>query len=204
MAKLEKADILELTVRHLHTLRRQNVLGIRSENTYAEKFKAGFRHCAAEVTNFLNVVDQDSSTPIIKHLNSCINHMERSTPTNNLHMQSHQYGGNNAMNTQLRPSIQIQSPNQINAHVAAAAAAVVPHRQSPPSNWSPKRRSPVPMMAQPQPKHPMMFSHSMNHHYSNRSPNASPANCIESSTRVNTPPFSPKIDIDDSSVWRPW
>lgn len=211
VAKLEKADILELTVRHLHTLRRQNILGMRSENTYAEKFKAGFRHCAAEVTNFLNVVDQETSTPIIKHLNSCINHMERSTPTNNLHLQ-HAYGANaiNApINTQLRPSIQIQSPNQINAHAAAAvaAAAVTTHRQSPSSNWSQKGgRSPVPMMpSQPQPKHQIMFSHSANHIYPSRSPNATPDGCaIESSTRVNTPPFSPKIDIDDSSVWRPW
>lgn len=196
VAKLEKADILELTVRHLHTLRRQNILGIRSDNSYAEKFKAGFRHCAAEVSTFLNVVDQETSTPIIKHLNSCISQMERnSSPNNAVHMQQ-QYSGNQMAMNGPRPSIHIQSPNQINAHAAAAAA----HRQSPPSVWSSKGRSPVPMMMQP--KHQMMFGHPAA--FQSRSLNSTPDGLIESSTRVNTPPHSPKIDIDDSSMWRPW
>ncbi|XP_055314546.1 enhancer of split m7 protein-like [Sitodiplosis mosellana] len=206
VAKLEKADILELTVRHLHTLRRQNVLGARSDNSYAEKFKAGFRHCAAEVSSFLNVVDQETSVPIIKHLNSCMNHMERNAASTNqgaIHMHQ-QYPASPMPPQPQRPAIQIQSPNQINAHaVAAAAAAAVAvhhHRQSPSSTWSSKGRSPVPMM--PQPKHQMMYP--VNHMYSNRSPNSTPDCHMESSTRVNTPPISPKIDIDDSSVWRPW
>lgn len=200
---MEKADILELTVRHLHTLRRQNILGIRTENTYAEKFKAGFRHCAAEVSNFLNVVDQETSVPIIKHLNSCMNHMERNSTTNNGLPMHPQYsnGSAPAMN---RPAIQIQSPNQINAHAVAAATAATVHRQSPPSGWSTKGRSPVPVM--PQPKHQIMYQHSAKHIYPSRSPASTPESHhhMESSTRVNTPPISPKIDIDDSSVWRPW
>lgn len=209
VAKLEKADILELTVRHLHTLRRQNILGIRSENTYAEKFKAGFRHCAAEVSNFLNMVDQDTSVPIIKHLNSCMNHMERSTTSTNGLPMHHQYSGNAAAAPppppMSRPAIQIQSPNQINAHaVANAVNTAAVHRQSPSSGWSTtKGRSPVPVV--PQPKHQIMFPHSANHIYPNRSPSSTPeAHLMDSSTRVNTPPISPKIDIDDSSVWRPW
>lgn len=209
VAKLEKADILELTVRHLHTLRRQNILGIRSENTYAEKFKAGFRHCAAEVSNFLNVVDQETSVPIIKHLNSCMNHMERNTaPSNAMHMHHPvaQAPPPPAVPLASRPAIQIQSPNQINAHAVAAAA--VAHRQSPNAAW-PKVRSPVPIM--PQPKHQMMFQQPppqaahANHHYMNRSPNSTPdTHLMDSSTRVNTPPMSPKIDIESDSVWRPW
>lgn len=194
---MEKADILELTVRHLHTLRRQNILGIRTENSYAEKFKAGFRHCAAEVTNFLNVIDQETSTPIIKHLNSCLTHMERNSAQQQ-QQQLHPQCTNSPMPPH-RPNIQIQSPTQINAHAIATASAH--HRQSPPSAWS-KGRSPVPMM--PQPKHQMMYPHQMNQLYPNRSPNSTPEGLMESSTRVNTPPISPKIDIDDSSVWRPW
>lgn len=223
VAKLEKADILELTVRHLHTLRRQNILGIRSENTYAEKFKAGFRHCAAEVSNFLNVVDQETSVPIIKHLNSCMNHMERNTavaaapppppvPGNAMHMHHPIAPPPPAVPLASRPSIQIQSPNQINAHAVAAAVA---HRQSPTVVWPTKGRSPVPIV--PQPKHQMIFQHpppphapaqpaNANHLYVNhRSPNSTPdTHLMDSSTRVNTPPMSPKIDIENDSVWRPW
>lgn len=177
----------------MHTLRRQNVLGIRSDNSYAEKFKAGFRHCAAEVTNFLNVIDQETSTPIIKHLNSCLSHMERSSAQHQLHQQY----ANSPMPTH-RANIQIQSPTQINAHAIATAH----QRQSPASAWSAKDRSPLPMM--PQPKHQTMYPHQMNQIYPSRSPNSTPEGLMESSTRVNTPPISPKIDIDDSSVWRPW
>lgn len=196
----------------MHTLRRQNILGVRSDNSYAEKFKAGFRHCAAEVSSFLNVVDQETSVPIIKHLNSCMNHMERNAASANNGMHMHQQYPASPMTPhqqqqqQQRPAIQIQSPNQINAHAvaAAAAAAVHHHRQSPSSQWSSvnKGRSPVPPMM-PQPKHQMMYP--LNHMYPNRSPSLTPdGHHMESSTRVNTPPASPKIDIDDSSVWRPW
>ncbi|XP_008467858.1 enhancer of split mbeta protein-like [Diaphorina citri] len=53
VSKLEKADILELTVRHLHKLRRQQSLGLTPEAAYADRFKAGFTHCAAEVSQYL-------------------------------------------------------------------------------------------------------------------------------------------------------
>ncbi|KAF4517714.1 hypothetical protein B566_EDAN013392 [Ephemera danica] len=41
VSKLEKADILELTVRHLHRLRRQHALTLTPEVTYADRFRAG-------------------------------------------------------------------------------------------------------------------------------------------------------------------
>ncbi|KAJ6650129.1 Enhancer of split mgamma protein [Pseudolycoriella hygida] len=65
VSKLEKADILELTVRHLHNIRRQNEMCI-SDKTFAERFESGFRHCATEVTNFLDSTDEHTtqlSTP---------------------------------------------------------------------------------------------------------------------------------------------
>lgn len=190
VAKLEKADILELTVRHLHTLRRQNVLGTRADSSYAEKFKAGFRHCAAEVSNFLGVVDQDTSVQVLKHLNTCINHLDRSA--NPAPFQPHQQPAN-------RPAIQIQSPNQINAQATGS-------RHPSQMHWSPNQQQ----FYSDKQKHQMMLqrpiSKPMPMHYSHsgRSANSTPESLSESSTRINTPPISPKIDIDDSSVWRPW
>lgn len=180
---MEKADILELTVRHLHSLRRQNGLSTRSENSYAEKFKAGFRHCAAEVSNFMGVVDQKTSTQILKHLNGCISHLERSTNSAfspQAHPQANRLQPINVPAN--RPTIQIQSPNQINAHAIG---------------------QPMPPVRSPMQQ---QYFHSMRMHdnYSNRSANSTPESLNESSTRINTPPLSPKIDIDDSSVWRPW
>lgn len=74
VTKLEKADILELTVRHLQNMRSQS--SARREQTYADKFKAGFRQCAAEVTHFLGQVDQGTSVHVLQHLSGCIKQLE--------------------------------------------------------------------------------------------------------------------------------
>jgi len=86
VSKLEKADILELTVRHLHKLRRQHALGLTPEAAYADRFRAGFTHCAAEVshyfaaaasssTNPLNI-DPTARTKLLQHLGSCIRQID--------------------------------------------------------------------------------------------------------------------------------
>lgn len=170
MAKLEKADILELTVRHLHQLRRTNTLGSRSDNTYAEKFKAGFRHCAAEISSCLGVADQNTQSQILNHLNSCMSKIDRNQPQ----PQYNPYAANRGSPpTHARPAIQVQSPNQINAHAIAGPIRV-------PAQFGEVRMQPANQMQMQRHEH-----------------------LPESSTRFNTPPLSPKVDIDDS-VWRPW
>jgi hairy-and-enhancer-of-split protein len=93
VSKLEKADILELTVRHLHRLRRQHSLGLTPEAAYADRFRAGFTHCAAEVSQYLAAAVSSSASPLnignstrtklLQHLGSCIRHID-STSTNHL------------------------------------------------------------------------------------------------------------------------
>nr|ABN05298.1 splhairy [Panulirus argus] len=52
--KLEKADILEMTVRHVQALHRhESALSRQPPVDAAAKFRAGFAHCAAEVGRFL-------------------------------------------------------------------------------------------------------------------------------------------------------
>ncbi|XP_016962863.1 enhancer of split mbeta protein [Drosophila biarmipes] len=60
MAKLEKADILELTVHHLHRQRRSAATPTTPsaseplhEQVSAERYWSGFRQCALEVSRFL-------------------------------------------------------------------------------------------------------------------------------------------------------
>lgn len=88
VSKLEKADILELTVRHLHKLRRQHALGLTPEAAYADRFRAGFTHCAAEVSQYLAtsmqtpqngaepVIDPSSGVKLLQHLGSCIRRID--------------------------------------------------------------------------------------------------------------------------------
>lgn len=73
-SKLEKADILEMTVRHVQTLHRHEAATGRSLNTDSTaKYRAGFTQCAAEVSKFLAGVSglpADLHTRILAHLSS--------------------------------------------------------------------------------------------------------------------------------------
>ena len=91
VSKLEKADILELTVRHLHKLKRQRALRVTSGS---DLFLKGFAQCAAEVTQYLSpsliqlrnsdtspkmlelAMDQSSGVKLLHHLQSCIQRIE--------------------------------------------------------------------------------------------------------------------------------
>ncbi|CAG9562025.1 unnamed protein product [Danaus chrysippus] len=64
-SKLEKADILEMTVKHLE--------GLRSEGAGSpDRFKAGYRHCLSEVSKFPGL-DSGLKRRLVKHLEGCVN-----------------------------------------------------------------------------------------------------------------------------------
>jgi hairy and enhancer of split, invertebrate len=82
VAKLEKADILELTVRHLHRLRKQQRLNTQP-GADADRYRAGFTHCAAEVSRCLATVpgvDVALGTKLMTHLGHRLNDMDKTTP----------------------------------------------------------------------------------------------------------------------------
>ncbi|CAH4035426.1 enhancer of split mbeta protein-like [Pieris brassicae] len=89
VSKLEKADILELTVRHLHSLKRRGQLVLKPEMSYAERFRAGFAQCATEVSQFITnatvaanamhrqgPVDPQAGARLLQHLSNCIRRLE--------------------------------------------------------------------------------------------------------------------------------
>ncbi|KAI4536792.1 hypothetical protein MG293_012995 [Ovis ammon polii] len=75
-SKLEKADILELTVRHLQSLRRVQVTAaLRSDPAILGKYRAGFHECLAEVNRFLagcEGVPADVRSRLLGHLAACL------------------------------------------------------------------------------------------------------------------------------------
>lgn len=82
VSKLEKADILELTVSHLHKLRRQQRLAANPV-TDADRFRAGFTHCATEVSRCLAAtpgVDIKLGTKLMTHLGHRLNDMDKMSP----------------------------------------------------------------------------------------------------------------------------
>ncbi|XP_023724419.1 enhancer of split mgamma protein isoform X1 [Cryptotermes secundus] len=70
VSKLEKADILELTVRHLQRLRRP-----RDAAEDAHRFQAGFSQCASEACQFLLSLpglDARVGRRLVAHLGQCV------------------------------------------------------------------------------------------------------------------------------------
>ncbi|KAI8437071.1 hypothetical protein MSG28_010431 [Choristoneura fumiferana] len=80
-SKLEKADILELTVKHLQTLQRQQLAAaIAADPAVLHRFRAGFGDCAVEVRRYLSrlaSVPTGLRNRLGNHLSTCINGIER-------------------------------------------------------------------------------------------------------------------------------
>ena len=86
ITKLEKADVLELTVRHLRKLKAQG--GLCLTNSSGERFRSGFRLCMGEITRFITSgssgMDLALSARLLQHLSICLQGLEAS----NLQLQS--------------------------------------------------------------------------------------------------------------------
>lgn len=67
-SKLEKADILEMTVKHLESLHKQQA----AISTLTDKYRAGFSECASEVTRFPGL-EPHTRKRLLQHLNNCLN-----------------------------------------------------------------------------------------------------------------------------------
>ena len=82
VSKLEKADILELTVRHLHKLKRQQRLAA-NPIIDSDRFRAGFTHAANEVSRCLAStpgVDIHLGTRLMTHLGHRLNDLDKVQP----------------------------------------------------------------------------------------------------------------------------
>lgn len=74
-SKLEKADILEMTVKHLRNLQRQQMTpALASDPNVAVKYRAGFNECANEVMRYLGSaqgINNDIRSRLVNHLTNC-------------------------------------------------------------------------------------------------------------------------------------
>merc|ERR1712083_538925 len=78
IAKLEKADVLELTVRHLQKLKRQQMLALNPQ-VDLDRYHAGYTACATEVSRCLASVpgvDITLGTRLMSHLGQKLNTIE--------------------------------------------------------------------------------------------------------------------------------
>merc|ERR1712244_168394 len=56
ISKLEKADVLELTVKHLRKLRRHQMLTLAPPAAAEDRYQSGFAACASEVNRCLTSI----------------------------------------------------------------------------------------------------------------------------------------------------
>lgn len=80
-SKLEKADILEMAVKHLQNVQRQQLaMAIATDPSVLRKFKSGFNECADEINNYvsqLEGVDKSLKQRINTHLSKCMSGIEQ-------------------------------------------------------------------------------------------------------------------------------
>merc|ERR1712217_369254 len=79
ISKLEKADVLELTVKHLRKLKRQQMLAV-NPSLDMDRFRAGYTQCATEVSRCLasTGVDVTIGSRLMGHLGNKLNTIENS------------------------------------------------------------------------------------------------------------------------------
>merc|ERR1712172_65966 len=80
ISKLEKTDVLELTVRHLQKLKRQQMLALNPQ-VDLDRYHAGYTACATEVSRCLASVpgvDITLGTRLMSHLGQKLNTIENS------------------------------------------------------------------------------------------------------------------------------
>merc|ERR1719319_647203 len=79
ITKLEKADVLELTVRHLQKLKRQQMLALNPA-VDLDRYRAGYSSCATEVSRCLASVpgvDIPLGTRLMSHLGQKLNTIDQ-------------------------------------------------------------------------------------------------------------------------------
>ncbi|XP_057335954.1 transcription factor HES-1-A-like [Microplitis mediator] len=83
-SKLEKADILEMTVKHLQSVQRQQLsAAVATDPAVLTKFRTGFSECAGEVTRYVNHlenVDTSVKQRLVSHLNNCVSNLQQMAP----------------------------------------------------------------------------------------------------------------------------
>ena len=191
VTKLEKADVLELTVRHLRKLKQNHLLGVLNPNVLHERYMAGFTHCASQVSTFLAAsgpaADVGVSARLMNHVSKYMQTMEKVAAM---------HGGGFAPAPAVAP--RIITPPLTPPGLTAGGQLSHPAGTQHPAQLSAQHPA-----QHPHPLHRPMRVHcemSPTASYSDLSPSGS-----EVSSGVAGSPRPEELGSgDDEKVWRPW
>ncbi|KAF4528672.1 hypothetical protein B566_EDAN015577 [Ephemera danica] len=138
-SKLEKADILEMTVKHLESLQRQQMaMTVAADPAVLNKYRAGFSECATEVGRFLGRGDAPQLDPHVKrrllaHLSNCLSSVGTSSssspPSSPAPTPTSGQADPLPLQVQLPPGISVSSDGQLQAsHSVLGSLQLVPTR----------------------------------------------------------------------------
>ncbi|XP_061587182.1 transcription factor HES-1-like [Cololabis saira] len=121
-SKLEKADILEMTVKHLRNLQRlQMSAAVNTDPSILGKYRAGFSECVGEVTRFLSTcegVNMEVRTRLLSHLSTCV------TQSNSASFYGPHHGALGQGNTPTPALSALQMPCKRGSQMPATAEAM--------------------------------------------------------------------------------
>lgn len=197
IAKLEKADVLELTVKHLTQLRQRGQLSLKPLPNLQEKYREGYTHCASEVSRCLasiQDVDVTLGTKLMTHLGLKLTQHEKRAPLTILVPQP---GPSPAFSTTSSgySSASELSPAPSTSPSSSGSSSPSPTSQQGLLTFAPsKQPSPPPVQTVPQ--------------NLSKSANSSPAVHHKGLLTVSTPMYIKKslpIPVAPAKpMWRPW
>ncbi|KRT84817.1 HLH domain containing protein [Oryctes borbonicus] len=207
-SKLEKADILEMTVKHLQNMQRQQAaMSVATDPTVINKFRAGFSECASEVSRFPGL-DPVVKRRLLQHLANCLNqgkqepqqqqlqvHILPSTAATEIPQSAHQASGIILGNG----GVQLMSTRLPNGDIAL----VLPTASTPPSTSS----NPLPLLV-PIPTRTASTASASSSSSSNYSTAESPEPLDVKYNNNSMKPLSlvmrkAKVQ-EEERMWRPW
>ncbi|NP_001158466.1 hairy and enhancer of split 1 [Saccoglossus kowalevskii] len=113
-SKLEKADILEMTVKYLQNVQRQQMgAALNQDPTVLSKYRAGFNECFGEVQRYLTSVEgvgTDTRSRLLGHLANCCQNMSQNYT---VHQASSPVAAQAAVTSVQGTSIATTSPTQL-------------------------------------------------------------------------------------------
>ncbi|XP_017776089.1 PREDICTED: protein hairy-like [Nicrophorus vespilloides] len=125
-SKLEKADILEMTVKHLQNMQRQQTaMSAAADPTVINKFRAGFGECASEVGRFPGL-DPIVRRRLLQHLATCLNQNKQQDAVSN--GSSSASSSPQPVQVHILPSPQSEMHQQSNIILGNGGVQLVPTR----------------------------------------------------------------------------
>lgn len=129
-SKLEKADILEMTVRHLRNLRSQKTgcsIAAPDAGSVA-KYRAGFNECATEISRYLitlDGIDMQLRARLLSHMASCCNTVKTVTHTSERSIQPQPSFQSPSLPTLQSPMLAAKPAESVTANIQSPANTIL-------------------------------------------------------------------------------